>query len=76
MRQTNLKICQVNVRSLRAATRLLDLELMCAGHDIDVLCVSETWLSESDVKMNLSLLNLSGFNLLFAVIAPMAVAVV
>ena len=61
MRQTNLKICQVNGRSLRAATRLLDLELMCDGHDIDVLCVSETSLSESDVKMNSPLLNLPGF---------------
>ena len=39
-----LRICHVNVRSLRAQSRLFDLELMTASRQIDVLCVSETWL--------------------------------
>ena len=56
-----LKVCHVNVRSLCAATRLLDLEILCAAHDVDVLCVTETWLSSSIVKQNSSLLNLPGF---------------
>ena len=48
----------MNVRSLCAATRLLDLELLCATEDIDVLCVTETWLSSSSAA---ALLNLPGF---------------
>ena len=40
----SLRICHVNVRSLRAESRLFDLELMSASNNIDVLCVSETWL--------------------------------
>ena len=40
-----LKICHVNVRSLLANSKLLDLEILCASADIDVLCVTETWLS-------------------------------
>lgn len=53
-----LRVCHVNVRSLCAATRLLDLELLCATEDIDVLCVTETWLSSSSAA---ALLNLPGF---------------
>ena len=37
-----LRVCHGNVRSLCAATRLLNLELLCAAQDIDVLCVTET----------------------------------
>ena len=37
----------MNARSLLAANRLLDLEIMCVNHNVDVLCVSETWLSPS-----------------------------
>ena len=39
-----LCICHVNVRSLNTQSRLFDLELMAAGHSVDVLCVSESWL--------------------------------
>ena len=61
MKQLSLKVCHVNVRSLCAATHLLDLELLCAAHDVDVLCVTETWLSNSSVKINSSLINLLDF---------------
>ncbi len=39
-----LRVCHVNVRSILASTRMLDLEILCANYSIDVLCVSETWL--------------------------------
>ena len=39
-----LRIRHVNVRSLNAQSRLFVLELMAAGHSVDVLCVSESWL--------------------------------
>ncbi len=57
----SLKICHVNVCSLLADTRLLDLEILCANNDIDVLCVTETWLSESRVKHGSAQVNLPGF---------------
>ena len=50
-----LKICQVNVRSLLASSKLLDLELLCASADIDVLCVTETWLSSKVTSPQVSL---------------------
>ena len=56
-----LNVCHVNVRSLLAPTRLLDLEILSATHDIDILCLSETWLSPSYAKNGSSLLDLPGF---------------
>lgn len=42
-----LRICQANVRSLSASSRLLELEILTANHNIDILCLTETWLSKS-----------------------------
>ena len=42
-----LRICHINVRSLLTQARLLDLEILTAAHDIDILCLTETWLSPS-----------------------------
>ena len=50
-----LKICHVNVRSLLANLKLLDLELLCASADVDVLCVTETWLSSKVASSQVSL---------------------
>ncbi len=61
MAPKTLKMCHVNVRSLLAATRLLDLEILCANNDIDILCLTETWLSSSNAKPGCSNLNLPGF---------------
>lgn len=55
-----LKICHVNVRSLLSAGRLTDLEILCWNYDIDILCVTETWLSPT-VKEGATLINLNGF---------------
>ena len=57
----NLNICQVNVRSILATTRLLDLEILCANHDIDILCVTETWLSTKSTPLGSSLITLPGY---------------
>ena len=68
-----LKICQVNVRSLLASSKLLDLELLCASADIDVLCVTETWLSS---KVTSPQVSLPGFQSPSDVIALMVTVVV
>ena len=56
-----MKVCHVNARSLLASCRLLDLEIMCANHGIDVLCVSETWLSSTRAGLGSASVNLPGF---------------
>ena len=40
---------------------LLDLEILCANHDIDILCVTETWLSTKSTPMESSLITLPGY---------------
>ena len=57
-----LTVCHVNVRSLSAPTRLVDLEILCANNNVDILCLSETWLSPSHSS---STLKLNGFQPLF-----------
>lgn len=42
-----LRICHVNIRSISAPSRLLDLEILSASHHLDILCISETWLSST-----------------------------
>ena len=54
----SLNICHVNIRSLLAESRL---ESLCAAQNIDVLCLSETWLSPSRAKPGASLVNIPGF---------------
>ena len=49
-----MNVCHVNVRSLLAATRLIDLDILCASYELDVLCLSETWLSTSLVPTTLA----------------------
>ena len=56
-----LKVCHVNARSLLASCRPLDLEIMCANHGIDVLCVSETLLSSTRAGIGSASVNLPGF---------------
>ena len=58
---SSLKICHVNVRSLLAACRLSDLEILCASHGIDVLRLTETLLSPSRAQEGSSCVNLPGF---------------
>ncbi len=43
----SLNIAHVNARSLLADTRLLDLELLAATNSIDIICITETWLTSS-----------------------------
>ena len=50
-----LKVCHANVRSLASKPRLLDLEILSISHNIDVLCLSETWLSSSILSSSISL---------------------
>jgi len=47
MAPKSLRICHVNVRSLCAPARLLDLEILTANHFVDILCLTETWLTSS-----------------------------
>ena len=42
-----LNYCHVNARSILANTCLFELEILCASNKIDVLCASETWLTQS-----------------------------
>lgn len=60
-RVKQLNICQVNARSLLASGRLTDLEILCSSNDIDVLCITETWLSSDRVKEGAHLINIPGF---------------
>ena len=51
----DLRICQVNARSLLADSRLLDLQILTEVHNIDVLCVTETWLTSRHADSAVSL---------------------
>lgn len=57
-----LRVCHANVRSISAPSRLLDLEILTANHDIDVLCLSETWLTN---KKHSNTVSIPGFQLPF-----------
>ena len=61
----SLNICHVNIRSLLAESHLIELESLCAAQNIDVLCLSETWLSPSRAKPGAILVNIPGFQPLF-----------
>ena len=61
MGKRSLIIANVNARSILADTRLLDLEILTTVNDIDVLCVTETWLSAGCVKHGSARINLPGF---------------
>ena len=61
-KRKSLKICHVNARSLLASGRLLDLEILCSTNDIDVLCVTETWLNPDRVKEGASLIHIPGYS--------------
>ena len=50
-----LTVCHVNVRSLCAPGRLLDLEILSANHLPDVLCATETWLTSMKTSASVSL---------------------
>ena len=71
-----LKICHVNARSLLAPGRLIDLEILCANNSVDVLCVTETWLSPSRAQDGSLQVSIPGFQPPFAVIAEVIVVVV
>ena len=58
----SLKICHVNAKSLLTSGRLLDLEILCSTNDIDVLCVTETWLNPDRVKEGASLIHIPGYS--------------
>ena len=53
-----ITICHINVRSLVAPGRLEELKCFLSMNDIDVLCLTETWLT--DKHLNSTIL-LSGF---------------
>ena len=61
-KRKSLKICHVNARSLLTSGRLLDLEILCSTNDIDVLCVTETWLNPDRVKEGASLIHIPGYS--------------
>ena len=56
-----LRVCHINARSFLADSCILDLEILCANHNIGVLCISETWLNSSRVRHNDLRVILSGF---------------
>lgn len=45
MAPKTLRVCHINARSLSAPSRLLDFEILTANHSIDILCITETWLT-------------------------------
>ena len=55
-----LSVCHVNARSLKADSRLFELDLLAASNNVDVLCVSESWLSAKHLN---SAVRISGFDL-------------
>ena len=57
----SLKICHVNVRSILSMGRLVELEILSSMNDIDILCVTETWLSPDRIKEGASVINIPGF---------------
>ena len=75
MKGKKLSICHVNVRSLLSQTRLLDLEILTGSHCIDILCLSETWLSpsraplSSNIALSYIILQPAVIELLVAVVA-------
>ena len=58
---SSLKICHVNIRSLLCESCLIELEILCAAQQVDVLCISETWLSPFRAKAGTSLINIPRF---------------
>ena len=57
----SLRICRVNVRSILSMGRLVELEILSSINDIDILCVTETWLSLERIKEGASVVNIPGF---------------
>ena len=57
----SLRICHVNVRSILSMGRLVELEILSSMNDIDILCVTETWLSADRIKEGASVVNIPGF---------------
>ena len=53
--QKSISLFQVNVRSICAPSRLLDLEILTAKHSFDVLCVTETWLTASKPSSSINI---------------------
>ena len=51
----------MNARSLNAESRLFQLDLMAASNNMDVLCVSESWLN---AKHPSTTVRIPGFDLL------------
>jgi len=50
-----VRICHFNVRSLVANNRLNELSIFVSSNNVDVLCLSETWLKPSILSSTLSL---------------------
>ena len=48
-------LCHVNVRSLVAPGRLAELRDLAAMNDVDVLCITETWLKPKHLSSSLLL---------------------
>ncbi|XP_039297925.1 uncharacterized protein LOC120354625 [Nilaparvata lugens] len=44
----NIKLCSINVQCMR--NKIIELELLCELHDIDVLCICEHWLVEDEIE--------------------------
>ena len=42
---------RVNVRSILVDGRLVDLEILGGSHEIDVLCITETWLTNLSINI-------------------------
>ena len=70
----SLKICHVNIRSPLCESRLIELEILCAAQQVDVLRISETWLSPFRAKAGTSLIDIPGFQPPFDVIVSTAAA--
>ena len=56
--QRVLRISHANVRSILAHSRLLNIQIMCVNHMVDILCLSETWLN---AKHPQSIIQIPGF---------------
>ena len=46
-------LCHVNVRSLMAPGRLTDLQMLSSFNNIDILCITETWLKPNHLNSSI-----------------------
>ena len=53
IRSIMVVLCNVNVRSLMAPGRLSDLQMLTSFNNIDILCITETWLKPNHLNSSI-----------------------